>query len=106
MVCAESVLASQAGVKSGQLASAVVGTINVLGTVVAASLMDKFGRKQLLSTSFTGMGLAMLSMAAGENQIPKAPSNIQCLRDKLLTPLSSHGLVSYLRNPDLPPRCL
>ena len=53
--------------KSGQLASAVVGTINVLGTVVAASLMDKFGRKQLLSTSFTGMGLAMLSMAAGED---------------------------------------
>ena len=59
------ILAWQAGVKSGQLASAVVGTINVLGTVVAASLMDKFGRKQLLSTSFSGMGLAMLSMAAG-----------------------------------------
>ena len=51
--------------KSGQLASAVVGTINVLGTVVAASLMDKFGRKQLLSTSFSGMGLAMLAMSAG-----------------------------------------
>ena len=71
--CDSFVLLYQAGVKSGQLASAVVGTINVLGTVVAASLMDKFGRKQLLSTSFSGMGLAMLSMAAGKSQFPRLP---------------------------------
>jgi len=27
--------------------------------------MDKFGRKQLLSLSFSGMGASMLTMAAG-----------------------------------------
>lgn len=57
----------QAGVKSGELASALVGTINVLGTVAAALMVDKFGRKQLLSLSFSGMGSAMLAMSAGNH---------------------------------------
>jgi len=35
----------KAGVQSGALASAAVGATNVLGTVVAAGLMDKAGRK-------------------------------------------------------------
>ena len=34
-----------AGVGSETLASAAVGLVNVLGTVVAASLMDRAGRK-------------------------------------------------------------
>ncbi len=34
-----------AGVASGAIASAAVGAINVAGTVVAAGLMDKAGRK-------------------------------------------------------------
>ena len=55
----------QAGVQSGATASAVVGAMNVLGTVVAASAMDKAGRKQLLRLSFGGMGIAMLAMVAG-----------------------------------------
>ena len=35
----------KAGVQSGALASAAVGATNVLGTVVAAGLMDRAGRK-------------------------------------------------------------
>ena len=55
----------QAGLKSAALASAAVGVTNVLGSTVAASLMDRAGRKQLLTLSFGGMGAAMLLMAAG-----------------------------------------
>lgn len=55
----------QAGVQSGAVASAVVGGMNVVGTIVAASAMDKAGRKQLLRLSFGGMGVAMLAMVAG-----------------------------------------
>lgn len=56
---------AKAGVTSGALASAAVGVVNVLGTIVAGGLMDKAGRKQLLTISFAGMGLAMLTMALG-----------------------------------------
>lgn len=56
---------AKAGIASGALASAAVGVVNVLGTILAASLMDKAGRKQLLSLSFGGMGIAMLAMALG-----------------------------------------
>ena len=56
---------AQAGIASAALASAAVGVTNVVGTVVAASLMDRAGRKQLLALSFGGMGLSMLAMAAG-----------------------------------------
>lgn len=59
-----SVFAS-AGISSGALASAAVGLINVIGTVGAASLMDRAGRKELLRLSFTGMGLCMFAMALG-----------------------------------------
>lgn len=55
----------KAGIQSGALASAAVGVVNVLGTVVATGLMDRTGRKRLLSLSFGGMGVAMLAMAAG-----------------------------------------
>lgn len=56
---------SKAGIASGALASAAVGVVNVLGTVAAAALMDRAGRKQLLILSFGGMGTAMLCMALG-----------------------------------------
>lgn len=56
---------AKAGVASGALASAAVGVVNVLGTVAAAGLMDRAGRKQLLTVSFAGMGASMAVMAAG-----------------------------------------
>ncbi|EFJ48518.1 hypothetical protein VOLCADRAFT_104700 [Volvox carteri f. nagariensis] len=55
----------RAGVSSDALASAAVGATNVLGTVIAAGLMDRAGRKQLLANSFLGQAAAMFAMAAG-----------------------------------------
>ncbi|GLC50831.1 hypothetical protein PLESTB_000436800 [Pleodorina starrii] len=55
----------QAGVSSDALASAAVGATNVLGTIVAAGLMESAGRKQLLANSFVGQAAAMFAMAAG-----------------------------------------
>jgi len=54
-----------AGVSNGAAASAAVGAVNVLGSAVAASLMDRAGRLTLLTASFGGMAAAMLVMAAG-----------------------------------------
>ncbi len=54
-----------AGIQSDALASAAVGVINVLGTVGAASLIEKTGRKDLLRLSFVGMGACMLTMSLG-----------------------------------------
>ena len=56
---------AKAGVANGALASAVVGLANVLGTALAAALMDRAGRVQLLTASFGGMAASMLAMAAG-----------------------------------------
>ena len=65
---------------NGQFASALVGCINVAGTVVAALLIEKCGRKQLLSLSFTGMGLTMLAMSAGEGPatLPSRTGMLSC----------------------------
>ncbi|XP_002960400.2 plastidic glucose transporter 4 [Selaginella moellendorffii] len=52
-----------AGITSDVAASALVGAANVFGTAVAASLMDKQGRKKLLITSFAGMSISMLVLA-------------------------------------------
>lgn len=56
---------AQAGVQSGALASAGVGATNVFGTLIAGSLVDRAGRKQLLLVSFLGMAASMLCMSAG-----------------------------------------
>ncbi|KAL6760297.1 general substrate transporter [Haematococcus lacustris] len=55
----------QAGVTSDTLASAAVGATNVLGTLVAASIIERAGRKQLLVNSYLGQAGAMVLMAAG-----------------------------------------
>jgi hypothetical protein len=55
----------QAGVASGALASAAVGATNVAGTLIATSLIEGAGRKQLLLSSYLGMATTMALMAAG-----------------------------------------
>nr|GEV32986.1 plastidic glucose transporter 4 [Tanacetum cinerariifolium] len=52
-----------AGVSSDVAASALVGAANVVGTMIASSLMDKNGRKSLLVTSFSGMAASMLLLS-------------------------------------------
>ncbi|KAL4362053.1 hypothetical protein GQ457_04G023330 [Hibiscus cannabinus] len=52
-----------AGIASDVAASALVGASNVFGTVIASSLMDKQGRKNLLIASFSGMGASMLLLS-------------------------------------------
>lgn len=60
-------LLRQAGITNAAIASAAVQMTNVLTTVVAASLMDRAGRKQLLTLSFTGMGepISLFTAIAG-----------------------------------------
>lgn len=55
-----------AGVGSETLASAAVGVVNVVGTVVAASLMDKAGRKCATSA-------ASISMVCRDALVKRAP---------------------------------
>ncbi|GAY43877.1 hypothetical protein CUMW_078000 [Citrus unshiu] len=52
-----------AGIESDVAASALVGASNVFGTAVASSLMDRQGRKSLLTFSFTGMAASMLLLS-------------------------------------------
>lgn len=53
----------QAGITSDALASAAVGATNVLGTVVAASFIERTGRVTLIANSFMGQAVAMAAMA-------------------------------------------
>jgi len=59
---------NEAGMTNDTLASAAVGFTNVCGTILASTLMDKAGRKQLLSLSYLGMGIAMAAMVIGFSQ--------------------------------------
>ena len=53
-----------AGVKSPILANLLMGCINTAATGVAALLMDRAGRKALLTWSFAGMAASLTVMAA------------------------------------------
>jgi len=60
----------RAGMKSGAMASAVVGLVNVLGTFFAGRMIDRAGRKPLLASSFATMGASMIFMAVGVSWAP------------------------------------
>ena len=53
----------QAGLKSPILGSIVIGLVNVAGTVVAALVMDRCGRKPLLLISHFGMAVSLASIS-------------------------------------------
>ena len=55
----------QAGIQNAATASAAIGAVNVIGTLIAGSLIEKAGRVQLLTVSFGGMALSMFAMVAG-----------------------------------------
>jgi MFS family permease len=65
-----------AGVGSETLASAAVGLVNVLGTLLAASLMDKAGRKcaSALLASPTPLFVWLPSCTCGKNAVDNACS--------------------------------
>lgn len=53
----------KAGVKSPVVANLLLGLVNTLATVGAAVLMDRAGRKKLLTWSYGGMAICLLGMA-------------------------------------------
>lgn len=53
-----------AGLKSAVLGSVAVASTNILGTIGAAGLIDRFGRGRMLAASYTGMALSMGVMGA------------------------------------------
>ncbi|CAG9466782.1 unnamed protein product [Pedinophyceae sp. YPF-701] len=78
---------SKAGVASATAASAAVGLVNVLGTVVAGGLMDKAGRVQLLSGSLLGMSACMILQALSMQVPALAP---------LAAPIALVGTLGYV----------
>jgi len=77
----------QAGVTSDTLASAAVGATNVIGTIIAASIIERAGRKQLLINSYLGQAAAMFVMAAG--------FTLPALKD-LSAPIAVCGTLAYI----------
>ena len=64
----------QAGIQNAATASAAIGLVNVVGTIIAGSMIEKAGRVQLLTVSFTGMAFSMFAMVAGRC-LPQLASN-------------------------------
>lgn len=64
----------EAGIQNAATASAAIGLVNVVGTIIAGSLIEKAGRVQLLTVSFTGMCISMFAMVAGRS-LPQLASN-------------------------------
>jgi len=54
----------EAGVVNDVAASAAVGLVNVVATVFSGSIIDRLGRKPLMTVSLLGMALSMLTLAA------------------------------------------
>jgi len=54
---------TRAGLSSPIIGSIIVGCVNVVGTGVAAYIMDKTGRRPLLIASHAGMAISLISIS-------------------------------------------
>jgi len=63
----------EAGVVNDVAASAAVALVNVLATVLSGSVIDKLGRKPLMTGSLIGMAVSMLTLAAAMTVPALAP---------------------------------
>ena len=74
---------AKAGLESPVLGSIIVGSVNVAGTMLAAMLMDKAGRRQLLLTSHIVMAVCLSALAVStylpcaSPTHPLAPCSVQ-----------------------------
>ena len=62
---------ARAGLSSPVVGSIVVGSVNIGGTLLAASLIDRAGRRTLLLTSHIAMAVCLAALAAA-NLLPGA----------------------------------
>jgi len=102
-----STIFKQAGVSSEGLATAAIFTMNVAGTVLAAGLIERLGRKQLLMGSYAGMGAAMALMAASMS-VPQlkaviAPAAVTGALGYMLAYAQGAGPVAMLLIPEIAP---
>ena len=63
---------AKAGLQSPVLGSIIVGVVNTVGTLVAALLMDRAGRRQMLLTSHIVMALCLAALTIS-TYLPRAP---------------------------------
>lgn len=54
---------AKAGLESPVIGSIIVGSVNVAGTMLAAVLMDRAGRRQLLLSSHTFMAICLTALS-------------------------------------------
>jgi hypothetical protein len=63
---------ARAGLSSPVVGSIVVGSVNIAGTLLAAALIDRAGRRTLLLTSHAAMAVCLAALA-GANLLPGTP---------------------------------
>lgn len=57
----QTILASTNSSVSPEIASVIIGVIQLVGSFFTASIIDRFGRKPILSTSIIGVTIGMVS---------------------------------------------
>jgi sugar porter (SP) family MFS transporter len=55
-------------------ANIIVGTVNLISTIVAMIFLDRWGRRIILMTASTGMGIALSTLVVGLNVVGAPPT--------------------------------